>query len=56
MPATDRGLLKKELYQDQGKLMDAVAKEVDLNRRALLLDTLDLVNKYILICVKRKKF
>lgn len=56
MAATDRGLLKKELYQDQGNLMDAVAKEADINKRALLVATLELVNKYILICVKRKKF
>jgi len=52
----DKGLLKKQLYQDQANLMDAIAKESDSLTKKLLQEALDIVNKYILICVKRNKF
>lgn len=52
----DKGLLKKQLYQDQANLMDAIAKESDGLTKKLLQEALDRVNKYILICVKRNKF
>ncbi len=53
---SDKGLLKKQLYQDQANLMDAIAKESDSLTKKLLQEALDRVNKYILICVKRNKF
>ena len=52
----DKGLLKKELYQDQAKLIDAICKERDVALKKLLQESLDMINKYILICVKRNKF
>lgn len=52
----DKGLLKKELYQDQAKLIDAIVKERDVALKKLLQESLDRINKYILICVKRNKF
>lgn len=52
----DKGLLKKELYQDQVKLMTAISKELDVAKKKLLQEQLDIVNKYILICVNRNKF
>lgn len=56
MEGKDKGLLKKELYQDQANLMDAISKEKDSLVKKLLQESLDRVNKYILICVKRNKF
>lgn len=53
---SDKGLLKKQLYQDQANLMDAIAKESDSLTKKLLQEALNIVNKYILICVKRNKF
>ena len=47
----DKGLLKKELYQDQAKLIDAICKERDVALKRLLQESLDMINKYILICV-----
>ena len=52
----DKGLLKKELYQDQAKLLDAIKKEKDSIHKVYLESELEKVNKYILICVKRNKF
>lgn len=56
MEKIDKGLLKKELYQDQAKLLDAIEKEKDDLHKVYLTSELEKVNKYILICVKRNKF
>ena len=56
MDKIDKGLLKKELYQDQAKLLDAIEKEKDDLHKVFLTSELEKVNKYILICVKRNKF
>ena len=56
MEKIDKGLLKKELYQDQAKLLDAIEKEKDDLHKVFLTSELEKVNKYILICVKRNKF
>ena len=56
MEKIDKGLLKKELYQDQAKLLDAIEKEKDDLHKVYLTSELEKINKYILICVKRNKF
>ena len=40
----DKGLLKKELYQDQAKLIDAICKERDVALKKLLQESLDMIN------------
>lgn len=52
----EKGLLKKKLYLNQAKLIDAIGKENDVTLKRLLQEELNMINEFILICVKRNKF
>lgn len=52
----DKLALKNKLYQDQLKLLEALNQEVDIAKKLVIQEKLDLVNSYILICNKRNKF
>lgn len=56
MESKDRGLLKKELYQDQAQLIQAISNVPDEYTKNMLQAQLDRINKYILICINRNKF
>lgn len=52
----DKLALKNKLYQDQLKLLEALNQEIDIAKKLVIQEKLDLVNSYILICNKRNKF
>lgn len=52
----DKLALKNKLYSDQVKILEEIDKSTDEAVKKQLHEKLDLVNSYILICIRRKKF
>ena len=52
----DKLALKKKLYQDKEDITRDILDTNDIVEKSIKRQTLDLINSYIEICIKRNKF